>query len=136
MNIQDFSLSFIKKLHPPEKSPPFFPATPSKNEGPVKPPFIENLVGGSMPPGERFCKSVNKFARDWFLPVTLQEHWFQISEELYTCIVTFPKQISYDFLETTKRWNMAKTFFILRGTLGERICYKFVLELFCSTVNN
>ena len=34
----------------PEKSHPLFPATPSKTWGPVKPPFFENLFGGSTPP--------------------------------------------------------------------------------------
>ena len=34
----------------PEKSHPLFPATPSKTGGPVKPPFFENLFGGSTPP--------------------------------------------------------------------------------------
>ena len=39
-------------MHPPspwKKSPPSFPATPSKIWGPVKPPLFENLVGGSTP---------------------------------------------------------------------------------------
>ena len=36
--------------HPLKITTPFFPATSSKNWGPVKPPLFENLVGGSPPP--------------------------------------------------------------------------------------
>ena len=40
----------------PEKSHPLFPATPSKTWGPVKPPFFENLFGGSTPPIPPPCR--------------------------------------------------------------------------------
>ena len=47
VNIYDYYLFFMWKLQPPwKKSPPSFPATPSKSWGLVKPPIFQNLVGG------------------------------------------------------------------------------------------
>ena len=48
LNILDFSLFFIQKLQSlPQKVTPSFPAAPSKNRDPVKPPppHLQNLVG-------------------------------------------------------------------------------------------
>ena len=36
-----------------QKVTPSFPTPSSKSWGPVKPPLLENLVGGSTPPAER-----------------------------------------------------------------------------------
>ena len=41
-------------MHPSlKKVTPSFRATPSESWGPVKPPFFENLVGGSTSPAEK-----------------------------------------------------------------------------------
>ena len=54
LNISDFNLFSCENCNPPwKKSPPSFPATPSKSWGPVKPPLFENLVGVSTPLAER-----------------------------------------------------------------------------------
>ena len=46
--IWDFNLFFMWKLQPPwKRSPPSFPAIPSRSWDPVKPAPFENLVGGS-----------------------------------------------------------------------------------------
>ena len=50
LNISDFNLFFMWQLQPPLKKVTLsFPATPSKSWGPIKPPFFENLIGGSTP---------------------------------------------------------------------------------------
>ena len=55
LNISDFSLFSCENWNPPwKKSPPSFPATPSKIWGPVKSPLFENLVGASTPLAERW----------------------------------------------------------------------------------
>ena len=58
LNIPDFSLAFAEKLQPSlKKVTLYFPATRSKNWGPVKPPLLfENLVKDStlsLPQAER-----------------------------------------------------------------------------------
>ena len=46
LNILDFSLFFIQKLQPlPQKVTPSFPAAPSKNRDPVKPPPSPSKFG-------------------------------------------------------------------------------------------
>ena len=59
VNISDF-IFYVKMLPPWKRPPPSFPATPSKNWDPVKPPlpFFENLVGGSTSPAEKGVQTV------------------------------------------------------------------------------
>ena len=62
LNISDFNLFFMWKLQPSVKKshPPLSQQPPSKSWGPVKLPFFENLVAGSIPPpaerGDARCK--------------------------------------------------------------------------------
>ena len=50
LNISDFNLLFLWKLQSPwKKSPPYFPATPSKRKSRSCQAVFENLVEGSTP---------------------------------------------------------------------------------------
>ena len=118
-------------MQPPwKKLPPSFPATPSQSWGPVRPPLIENLVGGSSPLVERGGTHYGCFEGCWYPNAHYACSWWCLYYMLKLVSTIFYQIfVFHQIIALQKVWTI---FFISsRGLFSFFILKIFIFFCFC-----